>query len=107
MLNDKELVLFNEKYATQFKQLAEMIKAKKAIEESEKEVRKQLEDAFEKYGITKLDNPHLKISFIKATETLSVDLKTFQAAEPEEYKALLADYPKVTKRKAYVKFEAK
>lgn len=44
-----------------------------------------------------------KISATKQTETVSVDLKALEAAEPELYADLLKDYPKRTVRKAYAR----
>lgn len=44
-----------------------------------------------------------KISATKQTETVSIDLKALEAAEPKLYADLLEDYPKRTIRKAYAR----
>lgn len=39
--------------------------------------------------------------------TLTIDLKTFKESEPDLYDEIIYDYPKVTERKAYLKFTIK
>lgn len=104
MLNENELALLGDKYAVQFKQLGQLMTAKKEIEKEEKAIKAELEEVFTKYGIEKFSNEHIVMTYIKPSETKTVDLKDFQDAEPVEYAQLLQDYPKFTKRKGYIKF---
>lgn len=106
-MTEKELVLFNSKYAAKFKALADLIKSEKQLKKDKDVVKCELEKAFDEYGIKSLDNDYLKITFIDESTSVSVDLKELQKLEPELYEDLLRDYPKETKRKAYVRFDAK
>ncbi len=47
----------------------------------------------------------VKVTWVKPSESVSVDLKKFEKAEKEEYDLLLADYPKVTKKVGYPLFK--
>lgn len=104
MLAENELTLLGNKYAVQFQQLGKLMKAKKDIEKQEKAIKDELTEIFMKYGIEKFSNDHVVMTYVKPSETKTVDLKAFQDAEPVEYAQLLVDYPKVTKRKGYIKF---
>lgn len=104
MLNGKELALFEEKHLLKFKELADAERAIKAAEKVKKALKQELLEEFQKYGIEKLSNDYIDITLIKESQSKSVDLKAFEEAEPVEYAQLMVDYPKVTKRAAYIKF---
>lgn len=105
MLNDKEIALLNDTYAVQFQKLGHLLQAKKEIEADEKAIKEELEEAFIKYGIKKFENEHVIMTYIAPSESKSINLKAFQDAEPVTYAELLEDYPKVTKKKGYIRFE--
>lgn len=112
--NDKEfapneVALFNEQYLAAFRKLADAVKAKKKLEQDEKALKEQLQKAMDEFGIKSIDNEYIKITRVAGgKDSVTVDLKAFQEKEPNNYKELLADYPKTVKgRSGYVKFEVK
>lgn len=105
-MSDKGLIAqFEKKAEVQIRAMADLIKARKAMEDSEKRLKAELQGLMEKYGVKNIKTPVLKITSIAESESKSIDLKAFEKAEPVEYAQLLVDYPKVTKRAGYVKFE--
>jgi|GEM_PF-872364 len=130
MLNNKELQLFEEKNLAVFKEMAAITAQKKELEKTEKKLKEELLEQFEKYGIKKLNNDYITITYVKGSETKTLDVDEFKelepdnyyyllkdfhkkvfdvdqlkAMEPELYDELFEDYPKVSKRKSYLKFE--
>lgn len=106
---EQEVQLFEEKYLAVMECLADITIQKKRLEEREKTFKKQLEEVMDAYGIKSIDNQFLKITRVAAgKDSVTVDLKAFQEAEPNNYKDLLADYPKPVKGKVgYVRFAVK
>jgi uncharacterized protein YpuA (DUF1002 family) len=102
-----EVQIFENRYLQVFKQVADVTKAKKDLEDQEKKVKEQLEKAMNEYGIDSIDNQYLKITRVKASSSESVDLKKMEEKEPQLYAELLADYKKVTNKKAYLMFKVK
>lgn len=114
LLNDEkftedEIKLFNEQHLAVMKSISNLNKQKKDIEEQEKQLKKHLEKAFEEYGIKSLENDYIKITRIApGKDSTTIDLKEFEKQEPETYKEILEDYPKVVKGKAaYIRFTVK
>lgn len=130
MLSGKELQLFEEKYIAVFKEMAAITAQKKELEKGEKKIKEELLEQFEKYAIDKLENDYIKITYVKGSETKTLDIEKFKemepdnyydflndfykkefdvdqlkAKDPELYDELFEDYPKVSKRKGYLKFE--
>lgn len=102
-----QVQVFENKYLAQMQQLQQLVSQKKELEKIEKDIKKELEQAMNKYNIKSIDNEFLKITRVEASETLSIDLAAMKKKEPDLYDDLLGDYPKVTKRKAYVQFTVK
>lgn len=75
-----------------------MEEEKKKLDELSKEAKSKLLDAMLEAGIKSIDNDFIKVMVTNPSESVSVDLKTFQKKEPVAYAELLEDYPKVTKR---------
>lgn len=90
-----------------FKQLADFKKQKEAMEQQEAKLKADLEKAMEEHGIKSFSNDYVTISFVEASSTESIDLKAMQKKEPKLYEELLADYKKVTNKKAYVRITVK
>lgn len=107
--NEEEMQVFNEKYLAVMKSISDLSKQKKSIEDQEKKVKKQLEKVFEEYEIKSLENDYLKITRVEAgADSKTIDLKAFEEKEPETYKDILKDYPKIVKGKsAYIRFNVK
>ena len=105
----KEIAMFNQQYMTVFQQLANLALEKQKLEQAEAKAKEQIEKAMDEYGIQSIDNDFIRITRVAAGEdSMTVDLKSFQEKEPNNYAELLADYPKPIKgRKAYVLFKPK
>ncbi len=102
---DDKLILFEQKAELQLKNMASILWQKKEIEKAEKKLKEVLQSLMAEYGVTNIETPVLKIVSVAGSESKTVDLEEFKKYEPEEYAQLLADYPKTTTRKAYVRFE--
>ena len=102
-----QVQVFENKYLAQMQQLQQLVSQKKELEKIEKDIKKELEEAMNKYNIKSIDNEFLKITRVEACELVSIDIKEMKKKEPELYEELLEDYPKVTKRNAYVRFTVK
>lgn len=102
-----EVQVFENKYLAVMVELSAIEQQKKSIEKKSKEIKADLEKAMDEYNIKSIDNEYLKITRVEASESVSIDLKAMKKKEPELYDDLLVDYPKVRKRKAYVRFTVK
>lgn len=102
-----ELQIFEHQHMEVFKQLAELTKTKKQLEEQEKKVKANLEKGMDLYEIKSFENQYIKITRVNGSTSTSIDLKELEKEEPKLYGELLEDYPKVTNRKSYVKFQVK
>lgn len=98
---------FENKYLQDFKQLRLLEEEKKKLDELSKEAKSKLLDAMLEAGIKSIDNDFIKVMVTNPSESVSVDLKTFQKKEPVAYAELLEDYPKVTKRSESLKITLK
>lgn len=102
-----QVQVFENKYLAQMQQLQQLVNHKKELEKTEKQIKKELEQAMNEYNIKSIDNEYLKITRVEASETVSIDLAAMKKKEPELYEELIEDYPKVRKRSAYVRFTVK
>ena len=100
----KELALFEEQGLQAFKNLSEITKQKKKLEDDEKKLKKYLEEKMDEFNIKSFDNEFIKITRVEDSESVSIDLNQMEREEPTLYNELLSDYPKVTKRNPYVRF---
>lgn len=107
MDGETSLQLFQEQHMQVFKQLAEVTKTKKQMEDQEKKFKEELEKAMDQYDIKSIDNQFLKITRVNGSTTTSVDLKKLGEKEPKLYEELIGDYPKVTNKKSYLTFKVK
>lgn len=97
------LVAFEEQQLSVLQQIADLITAKKKLEEQEKELKDKLKEAMEKYGIKKFDSDILKITYIAETTTTSID----SAKLKKKYPAIAEECSKTSKKSAYIKVEIK
>ena len=104
---ENELVLFEQNQLDVMRKLSELNAEKKRIDALDAELRDKLVKAMDDYGIVNFTNDYVSITRVDASESVSVDLKAFEKAEPECYEGLIKDYPKVTKKKAYVRITIK
>ena len=106
---DEELQVFEKKYMTVMKSLADMTVEKKRLEEAEKKVKGQLEKVMDEYSIKSISNQYLTISRVPENKgKTTIDVAKMEKEEPDLYADLLKDYPKTTgQKKAYVLFKVK
>ena len=102
-----ELVEFEQSQLAAFKALAEFKKAREQMDEREKKIKADLEKAMLDYGIKSFSNDYVTLSYVDASSSETIDLKTFKEKEPKLYEELLSDYKKVTNKKAYVRIVVK
>ena len=102
-----ELEIFEQQHLQIFKELSEITKQKKQLEDAEKKAKASLEKGMELYEIQSIDNQYIKITRVNGSSSTSIDLKSLKDEEPKLYEELLEDYPKVTNRKAYIRFSVK
>lgn len=72
--------------------LVEKVRAKEQLENEIAEIKELIEAQLPEEGYK---NDYVTISRRKGSESVSIDLKAFEKAEPQYYKELLADYCKV------------
>jgi len=104
---ENNVQLFVDKNIEVFKNLSKLKTTIKDLQDKEKQYKSDLEEQMDKYDVESLDNEYIKITRVKGSSSLTVDLKKFEKSEPEEYASLLEDYPKTTNRKGYIKFTTK
>lgn len=106
-MTDNKIAKFNQQYLQAFKQLANLSNDIKRLKDEEKEVKKVLEEEMGKYGIEKIENEYINVTWVEPNESISIDLKELEKKEPETYHSLIRDFPKVRKRKGYLRFTTK
>lgn len=102
-----ELTVFENEYLPVMASYAELERQMKAAKEKLDEFKKELSEGMDQYDVKSIDNDYIKITRVAASESVSVDLKAFQANEPVEFAQLREDYPKVTKRKESMRIVVK
>ncbi len=102
-----ELTPFENKHLLVMAEIAAMEKQSKEIAEKLKNAKAELESAMDEFEIKSIDNEFLKITRVVASQSTSLDIKKLQKEEPKLFGELIEDYPKVTNKKAYLKFTVK
>lgn len=102
-----ELELFQSQALVAMQTLSAIKKQKDELENKEKEYRKALQEAMNKYNIVKFENEYVKISEVKGSITQTIDLKQLLDDEPELYDDLLHDYMKIIERKPSIRITVK
>lgn len=102
-----EVKIFEDKSLIIAQNLKSLKNEKEKIEKEEKDLKDKLENLFNEYNLTSYKNDYFSISKVGESESKSVDLKTMEKKEPELYGELLEDYPKITKRKSYIRISVK
>ena len=86
-----------------FQQLADMDRQTKKLKRDYDKAKAEILKAMEENNIKEVDNDFVKITYVAATESWTVDWKAFEFEEPEMYEEIAKNYNKRTTRKAYVK----
>ena len=97
------LEVFQQGQVAVIQKIADIVTAKKALEEQEVELKAKLKEAMEKCNIKKFTSKILNITYIAATTATSVDSKKLKEKHPDIYD----ECSKVSKKSAYVKVEVK
>lgn len=102
-----ELTEFEQANLVLMTKLAQSEQLVREVKEMQESYKRELKDAMQKYNIKSIDNDLVKVTVVPESQSTTVDLKNFKEKEPDEYDALLADYPKVVKRSSYVRIKVK
>lgn len=78
-------------------------KQAKEIKKQQDNMKNEILDAMQKYGILKIDNEFLKIAFIPEHDTEKFDSKTFKEENPDIYDS----YVKLSKVKPSIRITVK
>lgn len=81
-------------------ELRDVIEMKKKYEAAEKVLKEQIQGYMEENNENKLENGKVKIAYVGASESVSLDTTKLKKAEADLYRELIEDYPKLTKRSA-------
>lgn len=84
--------------------LVEKVREKDVLEREIAAIKEAIEAELPDEGYK---NDQVTISRKKASESVSIDYKAFEKAEPKLYEDLLADYRKITTRAASVSYSFK
>lgn len=105
MTNTELMKRVEEEAIVRMTKLRDLLIQKKQMEASEKKLKAEIKEVMDKYGVKSIVTPVLRITNVEGSKTTTVDLEAFRKMEPEEYESLLNDYPKVTTRSSYLKFD--
>jgi predicted phage-related endonuclease len=83
--------------------IANIATQKKRLEDEDKKMREELEQAMSAYGVNDFENEFVKITHVGATTKTTVDSKKLKAELPDIYQK----YSKVSDVKGYVKISVK
>ena len=98
---------FEHKNMMLFQQLADITRYQKELKRQEDEAKEALLIAMENHSIKSVDNEIVKVNYIDASESVSLDVSALRAAEPELYRELMEKYNKRSVRRPYIKITVK
>lgn len=102
-LEKTEVVTLDQKVPQAIRAMTDMITQQKALEQQISDMREVIKAAMEQYDVKSFENDAVKITYIAATERVSVDTTKLKKEHPEIAEA----YKKVSPVKATVKIEVK
>lgn len=100
---ENQMVVFESSVVGITQTIANIASEKKRLEDEDKKMREELEQAMSAYGITSFENEFVKITHVEPTTKVSVDSKKLKADLPDIY----SKYSKVSDVKGYVKITVK
>ena len=97
------LQVFQQGQLAVLQKIADIVTAKKKLEEQEKELKEKLKEAMEKCNVKKFESDILNITYVAETTSTSID----SAKLKKKYPDIAAECSKTSKTSAYVKVTAK
>ena len=97
------LQVFQQGQLAVLQKIADIVTAKKKLEEQEKELKEKLKEAMEKCNIKKFESDILNITYVAETTQTSID----SAKLKKKYPDIAEECSKVSKKSAYVKVVVK
>lgn len=97
------LEVFQQGQVAVIQKIADIVTAKKALEEQEADLKAKLKEAMEKCNIKKFESDILNITYVAETTSTSVDSKKLK----EKHPAIYEECSKTSKKSAYVKVTVK
>lgn len=79
------LQVFQREQAIVIKNMADLLKQKKALEETEKTVRAKLVEAMNAYGVKSFECDLLKVTYVAATSKTAIDSNLLKKEKPDIY----------------------
>lgn len=97
------LVAFGNTQLAVLQEIATIVQAKKAAEEREKELKADLQDAMERFGIKKFESDVLNLTYVAPTTSTGVDSAKLKKKYPE----IFTECSKTSSKAGYVKIALK
>lgn len=102
-IEENQMVVFQSAVLEITQTIANIATEKAKLEDEDKKMREELEQAMAAYGVTNFENDFVKITHVDPTTKVTVDSKKLKAELPEIY----SKYSKVSNVKGYVKISVK
>ena len=100
---ETRLQVFQQGQLAVLQKIADIVTAKKKLEEQEKALKEILKDAMERCNIKKFESDILNITYVAETTATSID----SAKLKKKYPAIAEECSKTSKKSAYVKVTVK
>jgi predicted phage-related endonuclease len=97
------MTAFVQQHMAVFKAIRDVVNQKTAAEKQEKTLKDQLKQAMEAAGIKSIDNEYLRITYVPASVTHSLDT----AKVKRKYPGIVDECMKDTPKSSYIKIEVK
>ena len=104
---EKNELTFNENYLATMQRYADLEKTVKELEETKKNVRAEIQEAMEAYGVRSVDNEFMKITIVSPSYSKTIDTAAMRIAKPDLYDELMDRFPKVIEKKASLRVKLK
>lgn len=100
---ESAMIEFGNQQLAVLQKIATVVNMKKQCEEQEKELKDQLKQAMEKYGVKKFESDILNITYVAESVATSIDSAKLKKLHPD----IAEECSKVSKKSAYIKVEVK
>ena len=101
------ITVFNNNYMATMQRYADLEETIKELENTKKEVRKELKKAMEFYNVRTIDNDIIRITIVPPTESVTIDTKALRISKPDIYDELIGSFPKRTTKDSYLRVTIK